>query len=175
MILGIDASNIRAGGGVAHLQNLLHAAQPEHFGIEKVIIWGGRTPLENLPQYNWLELHKVAALNSALCYRLGWQQFRLAELAEGVCDLLFVPGGLYLGNFRPYVTMFQNMQVFETSELNREGVSKEMVRFRLLKAAQSLTFRRSQGLICLSEYSMNYLKLFYPKLLNDVPTKITRP
>ena len=172
MILGIDASNIRAGGGVAHLQNLLHAAQPEHFGIEKVIIWGGRTPLENLPQYNWLELHKVAALNSALCYRLGWQQFRLAELAEGECDLLFVPGGLYLGNFRPYVTMFQNMQVFETSELNREGVSKEMVRFRLLKKVQSLTFRRSQGLICLSEYSMNYLKLFYPKLLNDVPTRI---
>ena len=72
MILGIDATNIRAGGGVAHLQNLLHAAQPEHFGIEKVIIWGGRTPLESLPQYNWLELHKVAALNSALCYRLGW-------------------------------------------------------------------------------------------------------
>ena len=172
MILGIDASNILAGGGVAHLQNLLNAAQPQNFGIEKVSIWGGRIPLENLPQYNWLDLRKIPALNRALYYRLGWQQFHLAELAEGECDMLFIPGGLYLGNFRPYVTMFQNMQVFETSEFNREGVSKEMVRFFLLKAAQSFTFRRSQGLICLSEYSMNYLNLFYPNLLNGVPTRI---
>ena len=172
MILGIDASNILAGGGVTHLQNLINAARPEHFGIEKVIIWGEGAILANLPQYNWLELRKEAALNNSLLYRLWWKQFRLAELVGGSCDLLLIPGGFYLGNFRPYVTMFQNMQVFETPELNREGVSKEMVRFRLLKAAQSLTFRRSQGLICLSEYSLKYLKLFYPKLLNDVPTRI---
>ena len=37
--------------------------------------------------------------------------------------ILFVPGGLYLGGYRPYVTMFQNMQIFETSEKNRENLN----------------------------------------------------
>ena len=43
MIIGIDASNIRAGGGVAHLQNLLHAAQPEHFGPSEGDSWTMKT------------------------------------------------------------------------------------------------------------------------------------
>lgn len=42
MILGIDASNIRAGGGVTHLVELLRAANPSVHGFEKVIVWGDR-------------------------------------------------------------------------------------------------------------------------------------
>ena len=48
MILGIDASNIRAGGGVTHLQNLLQFAVPEKVGIKKVIVWGGKNTLDQL-------------------------------------------------------------------------------------------------------------------------------
>ena len=136
MILGIDASNILAGGGVAHLQNLLNAAQPQNFGIEKVIIWGGRVTLENLRQYNWLDLRKIPSLNRSFYFRLGWKQSRLSKLTEEECDLLFIPGGLYLGNFRPYVTMFQNMQIFETKERNRES-NKEWLRLKFLQLAKS--------------------------------------
>ena len=38
MILGIDASNIRAGGGVTHLRNLLQYGCPSDVGIKKVIV-----------------------------------------------------------------------------------------------------------------------------------------
>ena len=54
MILGIDASNIRAGGAVAHLQNLLHAAQPEHFGPSEGDSWTMKTDdrqPETIPNY----------------------------------------------------------------------------------------------------------------------------
>jgi hypothetical protein len=37
MILGIDVSKIRGGGGVTHLVGLLRAAQPTDRGFAKVI------------------------------------------------------------------------------------------------------------------------------------------
>ena len=54
--------------------------------------------------------------------------------------------------------MFQNMQDFETPEKNREGFSKEWLCLQLLKFGQSKTFRNCSGLICLSDYSQNYLQ-----------------
>src|SRR4051812_41152031 len=46
VILGIDASNIRAGGGITHLTNLLRVAQPGGFGFSQVVLWGGRDLLD---------------------------------------------------------------------------------------------------------------------------------
>ena len=48
MILGIDASNIRAGGGVTHLVNLLQDAEPLDKGFTKVIIWAGTSTLNQI-------------------------------------------------------------------------------------------------------------------------------
>ncbi len=40
--IGIDASNLRGGGGgVTHLIQLLDATNPKKFNIEKIIVWGG--------------------------------------------------------------------------------------------------------------------------------------
>ena len=68
--------------------------------------------------------------------------------------------------------MFQKMQVFETPEKNREGFSKGWLRLQLLKIGQSKTFRNCSGLICLSEYSKNYLQQFYPNLLNNSQVRV---
>ena len=45
MRLGIDASNIRDGGGLGHISEILQAAQPQEFGISKIVVWGGKTSL----------------------------------------------------------------------------------------------------------------------------------
>lgn len=60
MILGIDASNIYSGGGVAHLVEVLRAADPTYYGFEKVIVWGGEKILNKLENRNWLK--KVMSL-----------------------------------------------------------------------------------------------------------------
>ena len=161
MRLGIDASNIRSGGGIIHLQKILEKAEPNKHLINRVIVWGGNTPLENLPDKPWLELRKISYLNQQIPLRLFWQQTKLGKLATESCELLFVPGGIYLGGFRPYVSMFQNMQIFESKERSREGFSKEWLRLCLLKCAQSRTFRDASGLICLSEYASNYLTQYH--------------
>ena len=171
MILGIDASNIRAGGGVTHLQKILEYAEPEIDNISQVMVWGGRIPLDQLPQKSWLDLRNISVLNKPLHRRLLWQQTELAKLAQKDSDLLFVPGGLYMGSFRPYVTMFQNMQIFETKERNRER-NKEWLRLKLLQLAQSQTFQKASGLICLSEYAHNYLTQYYPQLVAKTPVQL---
>ena len=48
MILGIDAGNIRAGGGVTHLVELLRAARPQAHGFERVIVWSSAATLAQL-------------------------------------------------------------------------------------------------------------------------------
>ena len=41
MILGIDASNIRAGGGKTHLVELMASVEPETYDFDQVLIFGG--------------------------------------------------------------------------------------------------------------------------------------
>jgi len=125
-----------------------------------------------LPDKPWLELRKISNLNQQIPQRIFWQQTKLGKLATESCDLLFVPGGIYLGGFRPYVSMFQNMQIFESKERSREGFSKEWLRLSLLKWAQSRTFREASGLICLSEYSHNYLTQHHSFVIDQTPVQL---
>ena len=172
MRLGIDGSNVLSGGGIIHLQKILEQAEPKKHLINRVVVWGGDRPLAYLPDKPWLERHKIHNLNQQTSQRLFWQQIKLGKLAYEYCDLLFVPGGLYLGGFSPYVTMFQNMQIFESKERIREGFSKERLRLSLLKWAQSRTFQEASGLICLSEYSHNYLTQHHSFMIDQTPVKL---
>ena len=60
MVLGIDAFNIKDGGGVTHIVEMLRVAQPKEFGFTKVIIWGDKKLLSQIDERNWLKkiLHK---------------------------------------------------------------------------------------------------------------------
>ncbi len=147
--VGIDASNIRAGGGLTYLCNLLGAREEGGFADVKVIVWGGRKTLDRLPSRSWITKSYQPALDEALPSRVRWQQRRLGQLAAG-CDVLFVPGGTYLGSFRPFVTMSHNLLPFEARERRRFGVSRTRLRLELLRAVQARTFQRADGMIFLT-------------------------
>src|SRR5437868_2069623 len=123
MRIGIDASNIRGGGGLTHLARLLAAGQPREVGISQVIVWAARTILDQLPSHPWLTKMHERLLDRSLPMRLYWQQACLARVAERYCDVLFVPGGLYTGRFRPFVAMSQIMLPFASYKLRRYGLS----------------------------------------------------
>ncbi|EKD59402.1 MAG: group glycosyltransferase, partial [uncultured bacterium] len=54
IVVGVDASNIRAGGGITHLGQLLAAADLEALGV-RVLVWGGAYTLGCLPDRSRLE------------------------------------------------------------------------------------------------------------------------
>lgn len=154
MIVGIDASNIRAGGGVTHLFELLRAADPLVNRFSKIIIWSGKATLDRIQNRPWLVKRHQSLLNKGLLFRIYWQGFRLPALARNAgCDVLFVPGGSYAGNFRPMVTMSQNLLPFEWRELRRFGWSWFTMKMLILRWTQSRTFRHADGVIFLTQYA----------------------
>lgn len=154
MILGIDAFNIRAGGGLTHLVELLRAADPLVYGFKQVVVWGSTAALERIEDRDWLRKVSDPLLNRGLLYRVFWQRFRLCKLAERAgCDVLFVPGGSDASGFRPLVTMSQNLLPFEWREMRRYGWSLLTIKFLLLRWSQGRSFCKADGIIFLTEYA----------------------
>lgn len=154
MRLGIDASNLRTGGGVTHLVELLRVADPFAYGFSKVIVWSGQTTLSRIEDRPWLLKSYQSTLDKSLPFRSVWQRFRLSKLARlAGCDVLLVPGGSFAGNFHPVVAMSRNMLPFEREELRRYGWSQTSFRLHLLRWVQSRTFRRADGLVFLTQYA----------------------
>jgi glycosyltransferase involved in cell wall biosynthesis len=155
--IGIDATNIRIGGGITHLLELLNVIDVigiEPLRIEQVCIWGGEPTLRALPNFPWLSKINPAPLNGPLWRRISWQIFSLSKAVRNAhCDVLFVPGGSYIGSFHPVVTMSQNLFPFEWSAIQANGWSLRSLKFVLLRWAQSYSFRHSDGVIFLTNYA----------------------
>lgn len=157
MRVGIDASNLRHGGGVTHLVELLRAANPAAHGIERVTVWAGRRTAEQIPRQPWLDLPATSMLDGALPQRVWWQTRTLPPEAARTSDVLFVPGGTFAGRFRPFVTMFRNMLPFDPPERRRYGWSAMHAKLALLARTQAKTFRRADGVIVLTEHAREVL------------------
>ncbi len=154
MILGIDAANISGGGGVTHLVELLRTAEPMAHGFSQVIVWSGQATLSRIEDRPWLVKSYQPLLNKSLPYHAFWQRFRLSGLARMAgCDVLFVPGGSYAGDFHPMVTMSRNMLPFDWRELRRFGWSWRTLKWVVLRITHARTFRRADGLIFLTRYA----------------------
>lgn len=152
--IGIDASNLRQGGGITHLAELLRAVSPKSHTFTEIIVWGGDITLTRLPDAPWLRKMSIAMLNRGLLWRIFWQVRYLSEqVRANQCDILFVPGGSFVGSFSPRVLMSQNLLPFEWRELCRSSFSLYTLKMLLLRWVQTFSFRRAQGLIFLSCYA----------------------
>jgi glycosyltransferase involved in cell wall biosynthesis len=167
LTIGIDASNLRRGGGITHLIELLGALKPERHGIERVVIWGGDA-LSTLEKQSWVDKRILPELNKGLLRRTIWQRYKLSNAAREVgCDILFVPGGSYAGDFHPVVTMSQNLLPFEMKELCRYGWTLFALKLLLLRATQTRSFRKSDGVIFLTQYARDVVLSVTGKLRSE--------
>lgn len=154
LTIGIDATNLRRGGGVTHLVELLRAARLGVHGIERVVIWGGQATLNAVDAHPWIDKRNPPALDKGLIQRTLWQLYSLSQEARDAnCDVLFVPGGSYAGNFHPVVTMSRNLLPFELREFMRYGLSLLTLKMFLLRLTQSRSYQKADGLIFLTDYA----------------------
>ncbi|MEZ4391397.1 MAG: glycosyltransferase family 1 protein [Polyangiales bacterium] len=170
MILGIDASNLRAGGGVTHLRELLAAADPARHGFSEVVVWAGGATARQLSPRDWLRVVHEPLLDGPLPARVFWQQVVLRRRAEERCDLLFVPGASAPIPFRPRVVMSRNMLPFDGAERRRYGASWTHMRLLALRQVHARSFAKADGVIFLTEYA---LRSILPTLNGSMPGQVS--
>ena len=159
LTVGIDATGIRSGGGLAHLVELLRAANPQSAGINHVVLFAGKAANDAVPQKPFLTKVYCPELDFGLVKRVLWQLNILPNLATKFgCQVIFVPGGTSVTPFRPIVSMSQNMLPFQLEEAWRYGLSKTFLRLLILRRTQTATMSRSGGYIFLTEFARNQIR-----------------
>jgi len=150
MRIGIDGSNISSGGGVTHLCEILNAVDLSAFGIKEIEVWSIKETLSKIRKKDGITLRSDPAFESNLFNRFYWQQKTLSDIAKKRYDILYVPGGSYLGSFHPFVTMNRNLQPFDDETRRRYNFSVQKFRLALLEKVQAKTYRNAAGVIFLS-------------------------
>ncbi len=170
MNIGIDASNIRVGGGVTHLVQILSAADPYALGIKSITVWGGRKIMAFLPGRPWLRPLYQPVLDRPLPWRVWWAQVELPrQLRRERCDVLFAPAGIIPSVCPcPAVLMFQNLLPFEAKEARRYGLSWTRLRLAMIGYFQTLSLARARGAIFLTDYAREKITSAMQKKLNHV-------
>ena len=164
--IGIDASNLKQGGGLTHLFEIITSIDLKKHNFSKVIIWGNEKLFLEIDDYSWLKKLSPSALNSGLLKQFFWRKFKLSDEAkQEECDLLFIPGGTYNCSFNPVVLMSRNMLPFKWNELLRYKFSWATIRLILLRWIQSNSIRKADGVIFLT----NYAKEEVQKVIGDIP------
>lgn len=156
MHLGIDATNIRQGGGVTHIVQLLSAASPREQGISKITIWCSPQLAKLLSKQQWLDIRSGAWVVGGSLWRFCFQHLFLSlEMRKAGCEVAFFPGStLPLISLLPAVTISQNMLPFELDKAALFGrFSLMYLKMCVLRCLQSISFKRAVGVIFLSRYA----------------------
>ena len=155
MRIGIDASNLKRGGGLTHLSTLWRT-RIRGTRISTASSFGVRGPLSS----GWLRdrgsrRRIVPSLKVRPRHRFSGDAASFPALAKAECDLLFAPGGLCTDQFHPVVTMPHNMLPFQWREAVRYGPSAMLGRLALLRRLQQRSFRTADGVIFLSQFAQD--------------------
>jgi glycosyltransferase involved in cell wall biosynthesis len=154
--LGIDATNLRQGGGITHLIELLSCFDQSQSSIKKVTVWSSYALECKLPKKDWLIIRRDNWIDKNRFVRFLGQQFHLSGLMKSAgCHVGFFPGGVIpLSSKLPAVTMSQNMLPFDLPKARLFGLLNPVFwKLLLLRYIQSRSFNRADGIIFLSQYA----------------------
>jgi glycosyltransferase involved in cell wall biosynthesis len=160
LIVGIDASRNRSGGAIAHLRGILEEFLPERHGIHEIHIWSYEKLLNMIPDKPWLVKHSPTALSKTLGGQLLWQAFSLSKECKKIkCDILFTTDASTLSRFKPMVVLSQDMLSYEPGVMSNFGfISKARLRLWIILYLQNMAFRRSSGVIFLTNYASKVIQ-----------------
>ena len=162
--IAIEASNILHGGGIVHLSNLLSANSSLRKCSITLLTFKRSVNIDQLPEN--IHLHLIHPVFRPLPLRIFWQILILPIILRRFSpSILYVPGSIYLGLFRPFVSLHQNLLPFQPRELLRYSVSFQTLRLFLLRLLHSYTYCRSALTIFPSHHSRSIVSKKLPPSL----------
>ena len=160
MIIGIDASNIRTGGGLNYLFNLLKEAYPVKYKFTKIIVWSSNKTLMELPTQTWLIKKNSPLLNKLVFYSTLWKLLKRDRIVKKYgCNVLFLADATY-SRFHPSITVCHNILPFSKEAIANfsfiDCIYISLMRFNALAA-----FKSSNHIIMLSNNSIEVITQYY--------------
>lgn len=168
MNLVIDASNIKAGGGLTHLIEILRENIIKNSEFSKIFLWAPKATLDKIDDTEKIVKCEHKALEGRYMAVYLWRKRVLNSFVLEKQALLFIPGTGY--SPVPFVTMCRNLLPLDVKELNRYFFSKMWLRLRVLRWMHIRSYKKAEGVIFLTQYCYDILPYEVKKSITD--TKI---
>ena len=167
--IGIDASRNRSGGAKAHVIGIISEGNPEAYGIGEVHIWAFKSLLDSLPDKPWLVKHNPVELERSLFTQILWQRFKLEkEAIRNEIDILFATDASTFSSFSPMVVMSQDLIQYEPGIMKIYGWGMSRLSNFMKLVVQNKAIRHAKGVIFLTKYSMDTVKIITGNLSSTV-------
>jgi glycosyltransferase involved in cell wall biosynthesis len=158
LVVGIDASRNRSGGARAHIQGILYHFDAEQ-GVKTVHLWAYQALLDEIADRPWLVKHHHRLLERSLPFQLVWQAAFLKRAAlRAECDILFATDATSLCLYRPLVVLSQDLLSYEPGVMQSYPHGYAHLRLQAIKIIQNLAFRRSRGVLFLTQYAADLIQ-----------------
>jgi len=164
MELLIDAINIRAGGGVTHLYELLNNKCFGLIKFDKVVIVTQIDVFDTLPSSNFEIIKVRLSLVEKTQHVIAPVSVLRKKYDLVNVGLVFSPGGTFFSRKVKYVSMSQNMLIFESIERNRFPLSLARFRYNFLEVLQRRSLANSIGNIFISNYAKHFITEKYRQI-----------
>jgi glycosyltransferase involved in cell wall biosynthesis len=167
MIIGINAVNIKSGGGISHIENILVNLSRkilEKEKVNKIIVWCSPVLYCNLSGIKLLKNIVIVKINDNFFYNVLWKFFFLyTNLKKYRCDVLFSLDGIILRKFKKNIIIFQNLLPFSNYEILRYGLSYSSFKLILLRFVYFFSQKNADGVIYLNKYGRNIIQNYIGK------------
>ena len=156
MNLIIDATNIKSGGGLTHLREILFYDYALIYGYEQVEIFASQKTLDKLPNPLWLKKTTHKWIDKNYFFLVIWKFFIFNPYIRKKNSLIFIPGTGF--SPKPYVTMCRNLLPLELNEINRFFFSLEWFRLLILRSVHLYSYKNANNIIFLNSYCKNIVE-----------------
>jgi glycosyltransferase involved in cell wall biosynthesis len=163
--LFIDAISISSnGGGATHLIEILKNTNLEKYKFKKIYIFGAKLLLNKIPNYDFLIKKTSPLLDNNIffryCYILFYIPFFYFKIKPKV--IFSLASNLHL--FGKLITINQSLLPFENNLINYKY--KSILYFKFIKFFNVLAYRKSLGIIFMTNYGKNLVCKNSINLLN---------
>lgn len=148
-VIVIDGTSTSYGGGLTHLIEFLNEGLESEYSFEIII---SKKIEFNIPKSKNIKIITHELLDKTLFHRYIFKLFVLDKYINPQAYVLISLSGDYLGRFRPFIGMCQNMLLYEKEK--RSGMNFiERLKFEIQKNIQLKSFKKSDGIIFLSNHA----------------------
>jgi glycosyltransferase involved in cell wall biosynthesis len=152
--LGINASRVNSGGGVAYCVGFLKSIKKYSKFISSIHFWCHPTLAMSIKPNFFLNVHVPAKLSKSLFCKILWEKYDLpVEFKKFGCDILLNVDAGSFARVSPCVTVSQDMLSYEKGVSSLFGFGVQRLRIEILKYVQDQSLRFADTSIFLTKYA----------------------